>query len=287
MTITTFNPSSYDDCQRLAEHVRKLVVLPEDPQYGIICGSGFGHVAEALTERQVVPFELIPGFPKATVEGHSGNLVFGYFDGKYICCQQGRIHPYEHHMNLALCATPVRIMYFLGVKTLIATNAVGAVNKSYITGDFMVYKDHIFMPGMVGFSPLIGSYDKRWGARFVPSAGVYDPNLREQMVKLGVAHGYRVHEGIYAMLGGPQYESTAEIDYLRLIGADIVGMSVSHEALVGHQMGIRVLAMALITNDLHDAEKCGANLKSEDVLEAADEAATRARSLILGLISQS
>ncbi|CAJ0947495.1 unnamed protein product, partial [Mesorhabditis belari] len=142
------------------------------------------------------------------------------------------------------------------------------------------------MPGMVGHSPLIGSYDQRWGARFVPSAGIYDVELRSKMLKLGQASDYRVHEGIYAMLAGPQYESTAEIDYLRLIGADIVGMSVSHEALVAHQMGIRVLAMALITNDLQDASKCGANLKSEDVLEAAEEAANRARTLILGLISQ-
>uniref|UniRef100_A0A914RZL1 purine-nucleoside phosphorylase n=1 Tax=Parascaris equorum TaxID=6256 RepID=A0A914RZL1_PAREQ len=164
-----FSPFCYEDIEKVAYTIKSKVNLKAVPTIGIICGSGLGGLAELVKEKQVLPYSEIPGFPKPKVVGHEGNVVFGYLNGKYVMCIQGRFHPYEHEMQFALvsftkskslslfsfltistgiCAMPVRIMHLLGVKTLVVSNAAGGVNENFKLGDVMIIKDHIFLPAM-------------------------------------------------------------------------------------------------------------------------------------------
>jgi purine-nucleoside phosphorylase len=278
------DPRNYDDLVRLAKVIRGMANLQHSPSVGIICGSGLGDLAETITEQIIIPYSKIPGFPKTSVVGHKGNLVFGYLSGKYVMCLQGRFHPYEHNMDLTLCTMPVRIMHLLGVKTLIVSNAAGGINPKFNYGDLMVIKDHIFMPGLTGFSPLVGMNDPRFGARFVSVHDAYDKKLRN--LALGVAKDennnteglekLRVHEGIYVMSGGPQYETPAEVGLYEVLGADALGMSTCHEVTVARQCNIHVLGISLITNIANADADNAVEVTHEEVLQAAKEASERA-----------
>uniref|UniRef100_A0A7E4VDH6 Purine nucleoside phosphorylase n=1 Tax=Panagrellus redivivus TaxID=6233 RepID=A0A7E4VDH6_PANRE len=281
-----FNPRNYDDLIKLTESVRKQVDLKEVPTIGIICGSGLGGIGGHIKDAQTLPFKQIVGFPTTSVIGHKGNLVFGYLGGKYVVCLQGRCHPYEHGMDLALCAMPVRLMHQLGVETLIVSNAAGSANPKFNYGELMIIKDHIFMPGLAGFSPLVGVNDPRFGARFVSLNDAYDRQLRQLAQTVAKDLNIVLHEGVYVMSGGPQYETPAEVVFYKTVGVDALGMSTCHEVTVARQCGIKVLGFSLICNICNtDAEK-SVDVSHEEVLKAAKFSGDNACSFVIEFISR-
>lgn len=184
-----------------------------------------------------------------TVLGHAGSLVFGTLGGVPTVCMKGRLHVYEGYPPWK-CTLPVRVMKLLGVKTLILTNAAGGISGSFKKGDFMVLSDHLSLPTMYGFSPLIGPNDERWGPRFPMITGAYDSELRKSLLKIAGEMGLaeHVHEGIYAYMVGPEFEGEAEVRMLKLLGADAIGMSTVPETIVARHCGLKVLAISLITD---------------------------------------
>lgn len=196
------------------------------PKIGIICGSGLGHLAEILTDADSFPYEEIPNFPVSTVDGHAGRMVFGYLNGIQVMCMQGRFHFYEGY-PLNLCAMPVRVMKTCGITNLIATNAAGGLNAEYNVGDIMIIKDHVNIMGFAGNSPLQGPNDQRFGPRFPPMNRAYDPELIKIAEQLSVEMGLDdvTRTGVYTCLGGPNYETVAELKMWHLLGVDAIGMS--------------------------------------------------------------
>lgn len=213
------------------------------PEIGLILGSGLGDFADNI-EGVRINYQDIPGFEKSTVAGHKGQLVFGEVLGKKAVVMQGRFHFYEGY-HISRIVFPVKVMKKLGVETLIITNAAGSVNKEYNAGDLMVITDHI---NLMGINPLIGENDSTLGDRFPDMSEVYNHKLAKMAKEKGMALGLTIREGIYAAMSGPSYETPAEINMLRIMGADAVGMSTVPEALVANYCGMKVLGISCITN---------------------------------------
>ncbi len=213
------------------------------PEIGLILGSGLGDFADNI-EGVRINYQDIPGFEKSTVAGHKGQLVFGEVLGKKAVVMQGRFHFYEGY-HISRIVFPVKVMKKLGVETLIITNAAGSVNKEYNAGDLMVITDHI---NLMGVNPLIGENDSTLGDRFPDMSEVYNHKLAKMAKEKGLALGLTIREGIYAAMSGPSYETPAEINMLRIMGADAVGMSTVPEALVANYCGMKVLGISCITN---------------------------------------
>lgn len=279
------NPRDYDSVHHLTNIIRSLVSLEEEPTIGIICGSGLGGLGDFVSNKKVLPFTQIPGFPKTNVLGHKGNLIFGHLNGKYVVCMQGRFHPYEHDMDLVLCSMPVRIMHFLGVKRLIVSNAAGGVNPAFEVGDMMLIKDHIFMPGLSGFSPLIG-IDLRFGPRFVSMHNTYDCKLRKTVLQVAKELDIPIKEGVYVMSGGPQYESPAECFLYKCAGADALGMSTCHEVTVAIQCQMKVIGFSLITNISKVELEESMELSHEEVLKVGGESTDKFCELISAIVGK-
>lgn len=182
--------------------------------------------------------------------GHAGALVFGTIKGVSTVVMKGRFHPYEGY-PMWKCAMPVRVMKLLGIKILIVTNAAGGVNPSFKVGDIMIIKDHINMPGFAGSSPLNGPNDERWGPRFPPMNKAYDQELIKLVKRSSEELNMNkfMREGVYCMVGGPSFETVAEIRAIRTLGGDSVGMSTVHEVITAHHCGLRVVGFSLITNE--------------------------------------
>uniref|UniRef100_A0A3B3ZUJ2 Purine nucleoside phosphorylase n=1 Tax=Periophthalmus magnuspinnatus TaxID=409849 RepID=A0A3B3ZUJ2_9GOBI len=237
----------HDEYQQAADWL--LAHTKHRPQVAIICGSGLGMLAEALENQDAFNYSQIPGFPHSTVQGHAGRLVFGQLRGKTCVCMQGRFHMYEGH---SLCKTtfPVRVFKLLGVDTLVVTNAAGSLDDSLKPGDIMILKDHINFPGLCGLNPLCGPNDDRFGPRFPAMSGCYDAGLRCVAMEIGKQLGITavMREGVYAMVGGPNFESIAEARLLHKLGVDAVGMSTAPEVVVATHCGLRVFGLSLITN---------------------------------------
>lgn len=259
MTMT-----EYDKLREALRYVQSLV--SSTPKMGIICGSGLGDLCNIIDKPLSIPYSNIPHFPKSTVVGHSGELVFGEKDQIPVVCMRGRVHLYEGY-DVIECIRPVRLMAMLGISVLCVTNAAGNVNKNFNPGDFMIIKDHISFPSLAGENPLRGSHDKRLGERFVTMSNAYDSRLISEFEAAGHRLGLNqnLRKGVYAMVVGPTYETIAEAKALKLLGADAIGMSTVHEIIAAHQMGVRCLAVSLLTNDIvtdYDA--------SEDLVEHSD-----------------
>jgi purine-nucleoside phosphorylase len=225
-------------------------VLPDGaaPKVGLILGSGLGSFADKLGGATRVPFEQIPGFPPSTIVGHAGNLVYGLGgDGKQtvpVLAMQGRVHYYEGH-DIARVAFPARVLIACGCKTLIVTNAAGGVDTKLTPGEIVILSDHI---NLMPVSPLRGLNDESLGARFPDMTAVYDASLRALAKAAGAELKQTLREGVYAALPGPSYETPAEVRMLRILGADLVGMSTVPEAIVASHMGARVLGLSCVTN---------------------------------------
>jgi purine-nucleoside phosphorylase len=254
------------------------------PAVALILGSGLGDLATEISESIVIPYAELPHFARSTVVGHAGRLIIGMLEGVPVVAMQGRFHLYEGY-PLQVLTLPVRVMRQLGAHTLIVTNAAGGVNPVYRVGDFMLIRDHIYMPGLGGANPLAGSNDERLGERFPPMANAYDAELRAIAHAIAAAWPeLSLHEGVYTMVGGPNYETRAELKYLRAIGTDAVGMSTAPEVIVARHAGMRVLGLSLITNAATGEET--AEVNHAEVIAAADAVRPIFAALVRGIVRE-
>jgi purine-nucleoside phosphorylase len=214
------------------------------PRVALVLGSGLGAFADELSSAKRIPFDKIPGFPRSTVQGHSGQLVIGTAAGVPLAVMQGRVHLYEGYSPKQV-VFPMRVLGRLGIRAAILTNAAGAINLDYSQGALVVLRDHI---NLQGTNPLIGPNDERLGLRFPDMSQAYRRGYREIALREAKRLGIPAHEGVYAALCGPSFETPAEIRYLKTIGADLVGMSTAFEVIVASHMGIRVLGISCVTN---------------------------------------
>ena len=255
------------------------------PQVGLVLGSGLGSLADTLDERVAIPYAEIPNFPQSTVHGHSGQLVIGKLEGQVVICQQGRAHFYEGY-SMQEITFPIRVMHLLGIKSLILTNAAGGVDPSYNVGDLMIIHDHINFPGLAGNNPLRGTNDDTIGPRFVGMAQAYDTELRQSAKRVANQHDIPLHEGVYAAVSGPMFETPAEIRMMRVIGADAVGMSTVHEVIVARHAGIRVMACSGITNQTIAETDSDRETNHEEVLEAGKVIVPRLTTILKGVLRE-
>ena len=234
------------------------------PEIAITLGSGLGDLADHLVDAVQIPYGEIPHFPVSTVAGHKGQFVVGKLEGREVLCMQGRFHYYEGY-DLKQVTLPVRVMKLLGIGTLIVTNAAGGINTGFRPGNLMLIEDHL---NLTGENPLIGENLEVFGDRFFDMTVAYDVEYRALAEQLAAELNIPLQKGVYAWLTGPNYETPAEIRYLRAIGADAVGMSTVPEVLVARHSGLRVCGISCITNL---AAGMGDGLLShEEVKETAD-----------------
>jgi purine-nucleoside phosphorylase len=235
-----------DDQFTLAEAAARSVLQRTGmrPRVGLVLGSGLGGFAETLADSIRIPYGDIPSFPRSTAVGHAGQLVIGNAGNVPVAVMQGRVHLYEGY-SVQQVAFPIRVLGRMGVRAVILTNAAGGINRIYQQGALVLIRDHINLQGV---SPLTGANDDRFGLRFPDMTYAYDREHRataqEEAMKLGIG----LQEGVYAALPGPSYETPAEIHYLRIIGADLVGMSTVAEVIAARHMQIKVLAISCVTN---------------------------------------
>lgn len=258
---------------------------PDVPKVGLVLGSGLGGLADALENAVSIPYEDIPKWPLSTVHGHHGRLVIGQLEGQTVVCQQGRAHFYEGY-SMQQVTYPIRVMKFLGIETLILTNAAGGIDKAYRVGDLMLFNDHINLTGMIGNNPLMGRNDDSLGARFVGMSQAYDRQLRQIAKAVAQENDLPLHEGVYVALSGPTFETPAEIRFLRAIGANAVGMSTVHEVLVARHMSLKVMAISGITNEGIDQVDSTQDANHEEVLEAGKVIVPRLTTLIRGVLGR-
>ncbi len=250
-----------------------------EPEVGIILGSGLGGLVNKITVEHSLSYSEIKNFPVSTVKGHGSKLILGTLNGKKIIAMQGRFHFYEGYTMQEL-TFPVRVMKYLGIKKLILSNAAGGVNPSFKVGDLMIIKDHI---NLMGINPLIGKNEEELGARFPDMSEPYDRKMIAQATKIALQNNYRCHTGVYAAVSGPCFETPAEYNYIKIIGADAVGMSTVPEAIVARHMNIPCFAVSVIT-DIGGSEHLEP-ISHEDVLKAATAAEEKLTRLITELIA--
>jgi xanthosine phosphorylase len=217
---------------------------PAPPRVGIVLGSGLGAVADAVQDANVVGYEELPGFPRPTVAGHAGSAVLGRIGGVPVAVLQGRAHVYEGP-PMDQIRTPVRTLRAAGAEILILTNAAGSLRAEVGAGSLMAISDHI---NMTGVNVLTGPNDEAIGPRFPSLRDAYDPELRARLHATAKDIGVMLHEGVYLAVGGPSFETPAEIRAFRTLGADAVGMSTVHETIVARHAGMRVAAISAISN---------------------------------------
>lgn len=234
--------SLYSLIQEATELVHKA--SPTKPVVGVVLGSGLGAFAERVASRVVLPYRSIPHFPVSGVAGHAGELVLGTLEGVPCAVMSGRVHYYEGY-DMEEVTFPVRVLAALGVRAMLVTNAAGSVNPAFEPGNFMVITDHV---NLTGANPLRGHNDERLGQRFPDMSDAYPLVGRRALHEAARAVGVALHEGVYAGLAGPSYETPAEIRMLQRLGADAVGMSTVAEVIVAAHARIKVAGLSVITN---------------------------------------
>jgi purine-nucleoside phosphorylase len=258
------------------------------PEVGIICGSGLGDLVKYVQDKVTIKYEDIPEFPRATVQGHAGELVFGTLGGKKVVCMRGRFHYYEG-WRAEETTIGVRVMCALGIKLLFVTNAAGGCNEEYKVGDVMCMKDHINFPGMAGAHPLKGPNDSRFGDRFPPMTYAYDESLRQQLVRTAQEIKFQctLHEGgTYCALSGPSYETPQEIHLVRVVGGDCVGMSTAAEVTVAAHCGVKCVGMSMITNECRGPGDDRPAPFHEEVIEVVNQKAEHLQELVEAFIER-
>lgn len=250
------------------------------PQVGLILGSGLGVLADLIENAISIRYEDIPHFPVSTVEGHAGELVIGQVKGKDVLMMKGRFHLYEGY-SPTVVTFPIRVMKKLGIQTLIVTNAAGGINISYEPGDLVVLSDHI---NMTGGNPLIGPNDAALGVRFPDMSEAYSRRLRALAQQVAEEQQIVLREGVYAGLLGPTYETPAEIRMLRVLGADVVGMSTVSEVIAARHAGIEVLGFSCVSNMA--AGILDQPLSHEEVMETTEKVKAKFLDLVLGVIAR-
>jgi purine-nucleoside phosphorylase len=230
----------------LAETAAQFILAQTSlrPAIGLVLGSGLGSFAGSLTSATRIPYAEIPAFPLSTAIGHAGQLVIGHSNSVPVAVMQGRVHLYEGYSAYEV-ALPMRVFGRMGIRAVILTNAAGGINLSYQQGALVLIRDHI---NLQATNPLIGPNDDRFGVRFPDMTRAYAEEYRSAAKEEAAKLGMTLHEGVYAALLGPSYETPAEINYLRTIGADLVGMSTAFEVIAARHMKIKVLAISCVTN---------------------------------------
>lgn len=235
----------------------------EDYPVGIILGTGLGGLVKEIEVACEMDYSDLPYFPLSTVESHRGKLIFGKIGNKNVIAMQGRFHYYEGY-TMKQITYPVRVMKFLGVKTLLVSNACGTLNPKYRRGDLMIMQDHI---NLLGDNPLIGKNEDEFGPRFPDMSEPYDLELIKSAEEVALKNKIKVHKGVYVAVPGPNLETKAEYRFLRAIGADVVGMSTIPEDIVAVHMGMRVLGLSIITDECFQETLKKVNV--EEIISAA------------------
>lgn len=268
----------YEYFRKSADYI--LDKIDFKPEIAIILGSSLGPLAEEIKNPVVIDYKDIPNFLISTVKSHAGKLILGELNGKKIACMSGRFHFYEGY-DFEELVIPVRVLHLLGVKTIILTNAAGAVNTSYKPGDIMIIKDHI---KLMGASPLRGPNIEEFGERFFDVSDMYTKSLKELAKRCADRIGINLQEGVYFFCPGPQFETPAEIRAIRILGGDAVGMSTVTEALTAAHCGMKVLGLSLITNMA--AGILNKPVTSEEVDETGAKASEKFRRLIGEIVKE-
>jgi purine-nucleoside phosphorylase len=259
----------------IARFIRSRVEYPLST--AIILGSGLGELARSVADPMIFPYDTLPNWPVSTVVGHKGSLVIGKMEGRAVVVMQGRAHYYEGY-SMAQVTLPVRVFKRLGINHLIVTNAAGAVNPGFEPGNLMLITDHLNLMGMAGLSPLRGPNIEEFGPRFPDMSQAYDRQLGLLAREIAKDKGIVLHEGVYVCLAGPSFETPADLRFLRMIGADAVGMSTVPEVTVARHAGMRVLGISGISNK---ANLDGNTLTTHtEVLEAGKKIVPKLTSLV-------
>lgn len=268
----------------MLERIKSTVSFIQDktnfyPEVGIILGTGLGGLVKDIKIEHSLDYDSIPEFPVSTVDGHHGRLIFGELGGKKIVAMQGRFHFYEGY-PMEMVTFPVRVMKYLGIKTLLVSNASGGVNPDYEIGDLMIINDHInLIP-----NPLIGKHTHEFGVRFPDMSEPYDHGLIKKAEEIAKKQNIKVQVGCYVATTGPTFETPKEYQYFRIIGGDTVGMSTVPEVVVARQMGVPCFAISIIT-DLGVPGKI-VEVTHEEVQKVASKAETKMTMIMKKLISQ-
>ena len=269
-----------DDQFTRAEAAAKSVLQRTSlrPQIGLVLGSGLGAFADSLTDSTRIPYTKIPTFPLSTAIGHAGQMVIGESGVVPVAAMQGRVHLYEGYSAQEV-AFPMRVFGRMGIRAVILTNAAGGINLNYQQGALVLIRDHI---NLQGSNPLVGPNDDRFGLRFPDITQAYAKSYRELAREEAGKLGMTLHEGVYAALPGPSYETPAEIKYLRTIGADLVGMSTVFEVIAARHMGIKVLAISCVTNMA--AGILDKPLSHQEVMETGERVKTSFEALLRAVL---
>lgn len=268
----------YDKLERCLENIRQKTDFV--PCVALVLGSGLGNYADSMKVECSVPYSEIEGFPVSTAPGHAGRFVFGYVSDVPVVCMQGRIHFYEGY-ELDEVVLPIRLMKMMGAEVLFLTNASGGIATGYKAGDLMLIKDHI---SFLVPSPLRGQNIEELGVRFPDMSHVYDEDLRQLVKKQAAKLDIPIKEGVYIQTRGPQYESPAEINAARMMGADAVGMSTVVEAIAANHMGMKIVGISCISNLA--AGISPTPLSEEEVLEAGKKVSTTFGALVSAVIGE-
>lgn len=239
---TRYGQHGYTQALRAVRYLKKL--SPQFPRVGVVLGSGMDGLASRITDPLTIPCSSIPHFPQPAVQGHTGSLHLGMWHQLPVALLAGRVHLYEGYTPAGV-AFATRVLGLAGVGTAVLTCAAGGIAPAAIPGSMMVFSDHL---NFQFASPLAGAHDPRWGERFVDMGKAYDPGLRRSALKAAKTLRLKCFEGVYATMPGPQYETPTEVRALKKLGADAVGMSTVPEVIAARQLGMQVLAIALVTN---------------------------------------
>lgn len=263
----------------IADQIRKRVAV--QPQIAMILGSGLNGLADSVQNPVRIPYSDLPNFPVSTVQGHAGRFVVGELERKPVIVMQGRIHYYEGY-SMGETTLPVRVMHRLGAHSLFVTNAAGGVNENFVPGDVMLITDQLNLMGMSGLNPLMGPNLDEIGPRFPDMSQPYDREYCNLARKVAAENKLTLREGVYAGLSGPSFESPADLRFLRLAGADAVGMSTVPEVIVARHGGMRALGLSGISNK---ANLDGSTVTThEEVIEAGRVITPKIETIVRGVL---
>ncbi len=251
-----------------------------EPEFTLILGTGLGQLADEIEEVMTISYEDIPHFPLSTVETHAGRLIFGHLGGKAVVAMQGRFHFYEGY-TMQQIVFPLRVTRALGSQALFVSNACGGMNTNYRRGDIMLIRDHI---NLLGTNPLIGPNDDKLGPRFPDMSEPYTERLMEVAQNVALEQQIPMHKGVYLAIAGPSLETKAEYRYMRMLGADVVGMSTIPEVIAAVHMGMDVLGISVITDECFPDALEPINI--EEVLEAAAMAEPKMTRVMMGVLER-
>lgn len=269
-----------ENIQSTAQYIKSRIGDFE-PEIGIILGTGLGRLVKEIEVEKQLMYSNIPDFPISTLEFHSGKLIFGTLAGKKVVAMQGRLHYYEGY-NMQQITFPVRVLKYLGIKSLYVSNASGSLNSEFKKGELMVIADHI---NLQPHNPLVGRNDNELGPRFPDMSQPYQRTLIDKALTIAKANNIICHKGVYVAVTGPNLETKAEYNYLRIIGGDAVGMSTVPEVIVANHMGLPVFAISVLTDEgFTDVLE---PVVVEDIIKIAEEAEPKLTLILKELIAGS